>query len=104
MIPGVLSDAIYLGGFNGSRPSYYAFPGEAVSLEGLGPHFVIVAEYDTLRDDGLQYGFRLLEAGVPTELYSAPRVVHCFTAKPHAFTRQINELMATSFKRAFGII
>ena len=102
--PGLIVESIYLGGYDGTTPNYWAFPAEACSFENLGPHFVITAEYDTLRDDGLKYGFRLLSAGVPTELYSAPRVGHCFTGKPHPFTDQINELMATSFRREFGML
>lgn len=102
--PKLIVESIYLGGFDGTTPNYWAFPAEACSFEQLGPHFVITAEYDTLRDDGLQYAMKLFSAGVPTELYSAPRVGHCFTGKPHPFTDQINELMATSFRREFDML
>lgn len=100
----LIPESVYVGGFGSGHMNAYAFASEALSFEKLCPHFVITAEYDTLRDDGLKYAFRLLSAGVPTEVYSAPRVGHCFTAIPHPFTEQINELMATSFRREFGML
>lgn len=100
----VIPESVYVGGFNGTAPNAYAFAAEATSFEKLGPHFVITAEYDTLRDDGMHYAQRLLDNGVPTEIYCAPRVGHCFSAKPHPFTDLINELMAMSFRREFGML
>lgn len=98
------AEASYLGGYNGFLPSYYAFPKYCPDLGGLGPTMVIVAEYDTLRDSGLEYASRLLQTGVPTELYQAPRVGHCYTAAPHPFTDFTHEMMAWSFKREFGLL
>ncbi len=96
------AEAAYLGGYNGFAPSYYAFPKYCPDLGGLGSTMVIVAEYDTLRDSGLDYAQRLLKAGVPTELYQAPRVGHCYTSAPHPFTDLTHDMMAMSFKREFG--
>jgi len=58
--------------------SPYAAPGRAEDLAGLPPALVVTAELDPLRDEGLDYGRRLLEAGVPTEL-------HCYTGACHGF-------------------
>lgn len=98
------AEASYLGGYNGFAPSYYAFPSYCPDLGGLGPTMVIVAEYDTLRDSGLAYAQRLLQTGVPTELYQAPRLGHCYTAAPHPFTDFTHDMMAWSFKREFGLL
>lgn len=100
----LMPEAVYLGGFDGTHANYYAFPANCDNFEKLGPHFVITAEYDTLRDDGLRYANRLLTFGVPTEIYSAPRVGHCFTGVPHPFSRLVNELMAMSLRREFGLL
>ncbi|MCD8052881.1 MAG: alpha/beta hydrolase [Lachnospiraceae bacterium] len=95
----------YLGGYNGTSPSYYAFPLLTPDVGGLGAHMIITAEYDTLRDDGLKYAMRLLKAGVPTELLSAPRSCHCFTCVPdHPYTNLVHDMIAMSFRREFGLL
>lgn len=94
----------YLGGYDGALPSYYAFPGFCHDVSGLCPHLIITAEYDTLRDDGLKYAMRLLKAGVPTEIFSAGRVAHCFTAAPHPYTDLTHDLIAMSFRREFEMM
>ncbi len=94
----------YLGGYDGTVPSYYAFPGLCHDLGGNCPHLIITAEYDTLRDDGLKYAMRLLKVGVPTEIFSGARVVHCFTAAPHPYTDLTHDLIAMAFQREFGML
>ena len=98
------AESAYLGGYNGNTPSYYAFPAYAPDLGGLGAHMIIVGEYDTLRDTGLDYAQRLLRTGVPCEIYQAPRLGHCFTSAPHPFTDFTHDMMAWSFKREFGML
>ena len=98
------AEATYLGGYDGSQPSYYAFPALAPDLGGLGAHFIIAGEYDTLRDSGIDYARRLLRNAVPTELFVAGRQGHCFTGAPHPYTDLIHDLIAASFRREFGLL
>lgn len=96
-------EAVYLGGYNGEQPSYYAFPAYCRDLEGLPPHYIIVAEYDMLRDDGLNYAMRLLQTGVPCELQVAPRVGHGFCVVDHPLTRWVHKGVCASMRREFGM-
>jgi acetyl esterase len=53
-----------------------AAPARAESLAGLPPAFVAVCEFDPLRDEGITYAHRLLQAGVTTELHHYPGTFH----------------------------
>jgi acetyl esterase len=54
----------------------YAAPARALDLSGLPPAYVSTMEFDPLRDEGLHYGMRLLQAGVPVELHNYPGTFH----------------------------
>lgn len=95
---------LYLGGFDGTAPSYYAQPALARDLSGLPPACVVTCEYDPLRDEGLDYARRLLGFGVPTELYSLPRVPHGVDLVPAPLTRWIREGMYMALRREFGML
>ena len=56
--------------------SPYAAPARCEDLRGLPPAFVAVMEFDPLRDEGIVYAMRLLEAGVSTELHAYPGTFH----------------------------
>ncbi|AKA68767.1 alpha/beta hydrolase [Clostridium scatologenes] len=101
-----LSDVwrLYLGGFNGSQPSYYAVPALARDLSGLPATFVVTLEYDPLRTEGMEYARRLMEFSVPTELYSLPRVCHGFDMVPGSLTLWIREGMYNSLRREFNML
>lgn len=96
-------ECIYLGGFDGSVPSYYAFPGYCTDLEGLPPHYIVVGEYDTLRDEGVSYAVRLLQTGVPCEMVVAPRVGHGFCVVDHPLTHWVHKGICGSLRREFGM-
>lgn len=73
-----LSWDYYLGkgvrGTDGVSP--YAAPARAEDLSGLPPAYVTTCEFDPLRDEGLAYAQRLIQAGVPTELHHYPGTFH----------------------------
>jgi acetyl esterase len=54
----------------------YAAPARAHDLSGLPPAFISVCEFDPLRDEGIAYAQRLLEAGVSTEVHVYPGTFH----------------------------
>ena len=66
-------------------PSAYAAPARAENLSDLPPAFVSVEDQDLLRDEGIEYAQRLMQAGVLTELHVYPGTFHgSFAAVPTA--------------------
>lgn len=88
---------------NGRCNSYYILPGQCKDLRGLGAHMIVTAEYDPLRDEGMNYARNLLENGIPCEILCAPRVTHGFCVVDHPYTRWIHRGIAASFRREFGM-
>jgi acetyl esterase/lipase len=88
----------------GSAPgSVYAAPARAVDLSGLPPAYIATAEFDPLRDEGICYALRLLQAGVPVELHQWPGTFHGSQAvlSAEVSQRQITELTA-ALRRALA--
>lgn len=54
----------------------YAAPARATDLSGLPPAYLATAEFDPLRDEGLAYASRLLQAGVTVEVHQWPGTFH----------------------------
>lgn len=63
----------YLGG---APADGYAAPSRMADLSGLPPAHVTVMELDPLRDEGISYAQRLLQAGVSVELHAYPGTFH----------------------------
>lgn len=66
----------YLGADHTGDVSPYAAPARATDLAGLPPAYISTMEFDPLRDEGILYAMRLLEAGVSVELHSFPGTFH----------------------------
>jgi acetyl esterase/lipase len=66
----------YLGPHHTGEPSPYAAPARAKDLGGLPPAYVSTMEFDPLRDEGILYALRMLQAGVAVELHSYPGTFH----------------------------
>ncbi|MDQ2648632.1 MAG: alpha/beta hydrolase [Actinomycetota bacterium] len=84
----------YLGGSH-DDVSPYASPSIADDLSGLPPAYVTTMEFDPLRDEGILYALRMLEAGVQVELHSYPGTFHGSSLIPGAAVskRSTEELM-----------
>jgi acetyl esterase len=80
----ILSWRYYLGDDHGDEVSPYAAPARAGDLTGLPPAYVCTMEFDPLRDEGILYALRLLQAGVPVELHQYPGTFHGSMAVPTA--------------------
>jgi acetyl esterase/lipase len=88
----------------GSAPaSPYAAPARAADLSGLPSAYIATAEFDPLRDEGITYALRLLQAGVSVELHQWPGTFHGSHAilSAEVCQRQIAELVA-ALRRALA--
>jgi acetyl esterase len=74
----------------------YAAPARADDLSGLPPAYIATAELDPNRDEAIEYGLRLLRAGVPVELHQWAGTFHGSQAalSTKVSQRQIAELCA----------
>jgi acetyl esterase len=57
---------------------WQASPLRAVRFDGLPPAFILTAEFDPLRDEGEEFGRRLIQAGVPVTVWRIQGQIHGF--------------------------
>ncbi|MDG1944219.1 MAG: alpha/beta hydrolase [Halioglobus sp.] len=83
---------------------YYAAPARAQDLSGLPPAYISTMEFDPLRDEGVEYALRLMQAGVATELHSFPGTFHGSSMFAHSqiSQRESTEMFAV-LRRALSI-
>ena len=82
----------------------YAVPATAGDLSYLPSAFISIENCDLLRDEGIEYAQRLMQAGNSTELHVYPDTFHgSFILEPDADTsrQHINDMVA-ALKRAFS--
>jgi acetyl esterase/lipase len=59
-------------------PHPYSAPGRATDLTGLPDTFIAVAQFDQLRDEGIDFARRLITAGVPVDLHLYAHAFHAW--------------------------
>jgi len=100
---GVLSWRYYLGPDPG-EVSPYASPAIAEDLTGLPPAYVTTMEFDPLRDEGITYALRLMEAGVSVELHTFPGTFHGSAAvTTAAVSRRAHAELLVALRRGLGV-
>jgi acetyl esterase len=82
----------------------YAAPARATDLAGLPPAYVSTAENDPLRDEGMTYALRLLQAGVSVELHQFPGTFHGSALVTTAeVSKRAQREAALVLRRALGV-
>jgi acetyl esterase/lipase len=79
----------------------YAAPGRATDLADLPDTFVAVAQFDLLRDEGIDFARRLIAAGVPVDLHTYARAFHAWDrfAADSALARSFEQTWHTFLRR-----
>ncbi len=71
----------------GGRTADPLFDLRLADLSGLPPTILITAGHDPLRDEGLELGERLTQAGVAVSARHYPDMIHGFVGLPHGSAR-----------------
>jgi acetyl esterase/lipase len=95
----------YLGPLYGSADvPAYAAPARAADLSGLPPAYVSTAENDPLRDEGITYAQRMLQAGVSVELHQFPGTFHgSAVVTTAAVSRRAQRESTVVLRQALGV-
>ena len=101
-----LSWRYYLGALEpgSAEVPVHAAPARAANLAGLPSACVTVMEFDPLRDEGLHYAQRLLQAGVSVELHAYPGTFHGSSLIADAtISRRAQADMCAAIARGLGL-
>ncbi len=71
------------------------------NLKNLPPAWLLTAEFDPLRDEGINYGKALEDAGVILETVHAPDTIHGFFSMDISTGEQMRKKAARSLAQAF---
>lgn len=100
----VLSWQHYLGSAAGDKVSAYAAPSRSTDLSGLPPAYVMVCQFDPLRDEGIDYARRLAHAGVAAELRLYPGTFHgSVLIEDAAVSRRMIDDTMQALRRGLGL-
>lgn len=92
----------YLGECAEAATPAYAAPARATSLDGLPPTFLCTGALDLFVEETLEYGRRLIEAGVTTELHIIPGAYHGSSIVTDAYPSKMAERIGrAALSRAF---
>ena len=84
--------------------SPYAAPAREPNLAGLPPAYVSTGELDPLRDEGIAYATRMIQAGVPVELHNFPGAFHGSGLVTGAtVSKRMNEDVRAALKRGLRL-
>jgi len=93
---------LYLG-HGGHSNKEYASPMEAISLENLPDAYIEVAEFDCLRDEGINFAEALKKNGIHVELNRTIGTIHGFEiAEDSEIVRQSVKKRVEALKNAFA--
>jgi len=85
-----------------SRLSPYVSPLLAQSFNDLPPALIVTAEFDGLRDQGVAYGEKLRQAGVPVKVVQYDDAFHAFVRSPEKMMDNISQasvMLTAAFKK-----
>ncbi|WP_344320816.1 alpha/beta hydrolase [Streptomyces macrosporus] len=91
-------------GEHAQEPPAHAAPARCADFRGVAPAYLLVAEVDALRDEGIDYACRMMRDGVPVELHCYAKAFHGFelAAPEAAVTRRAREDQAAALRAAFA--
>lgn len=100
---GVAAELMWRHYLGDASPSADAVPARRNQLSGIATTFISCAEIDPLRDEALEYGARLLGAGVTTELHVFPGTCHGFDSllPDWETSQQLFTLQGQALRRVF---